>query len=163
MLAKSTTQERLSRPCTWLLGIPGSIPSGNSSKSNRSELLAVLKLLAVQDVTPSVEKEISDSLDDTDKESLNDLKRSKRPKMNFKEMNIPAGANLTYIDDDRIQVQVVDDTHVEHDGAPCSLTRAHREIFGLDYNVQPSPYWLYNGKRLKEIYDDTYPLDEGLE
>ena len=123
-------------------------------------VVAILKLLKVQDVTPSVEKEIADGLDDTDKESLDELKKKRRPKMNFKEMNIPVEAVLTYIDDDKMQVKVVDDRHVEHDGTPCSLTRAHREIFGLDYDVQPSPYWVYNGRRLKEIYDDTYTLDD---
>lgn len=135
-------------------------PKREFFKIEPERVIAVLRLLAAEDVTPSVEKEISGSLDDTDKESLDDLKKSRRPRMNFKEMHIPVGAVLTYVDDDKIQVKVVDERHVEHNGVPCSLTRAHREIFGQDYNVQPAPYWSYNGRRLKEIYDDTYTLDE---
>jgi hypothetical protein len=135
-------------------------PKREFFKIEPERVVAILKLLAVQDVTPSVEKDIADSLDDTDKESRDDLKRSRRPRMNFEEMNIPVGAMLKYTNDDQIQVKVVDDRHVEHDGMPCSLTRAHREIMGLDYNVQPAPYWTYNGKTLKEIYDDTYAFDD---
>jgi hypothetical protein len=123
-------------------------------------VVAILKLLAAKDVTPSVERDINDSLDDTDRESRDDLRRSRRPRMNFREMNIPVGAMLKYVNDDQVQVRVADERHVEHHGEICSLTRAHREIFGLDYNVQPAPYWTYNGKSLKEIYDDTYAFDE---
>ena len=135
-------------------------PKREFFKIEPERVVAILKLPELKDVTPSVEKEIADSLDDTDKESRDDLKRSRRPRMNFKEMNIPVGAVLKYVDDDQIQVNVVDDKHVEHNSVPCSLTKAHREIFGLDYNVQPAPYWTYNGKRLKEIYDDTYTFDD---
>ena len=91
-------------------------PKREFFKIEPERVIAVLKLLAVEDVTPSVEKEISGSLDDSDKESLADLKKSRRPKMNFKEMNIPVGAVLTYVDDGQIQIKVVDDRHVEHDG-----------------------------------------------
>jgi hypothetical protein len=135
-------------------------PKREFFKIEPERVIAVLKLLAIQDVTPSVANEIGQSLDDTDKESLDDLKKSRRPRMNFKEMNIPVGAILKYTDDEQIQLKVVDDRHVEHNGAPCSLTRAHREIMGLDYSAQPSPYWTYNGKRLKEIYEETYTFDE---
>jgi len=76
--------------------------------------------------------------------------------LNFKVMGIPVGAILAYRDDNLVQLKVVDDRHVEYDGAPCSLTKAHRDIFKLDYNVQPTPYWTYNGKSLKEIYEETY-------
>ena len=137
-------------------------PKREFFKIEPERVVAVLRLLAVQDVTPQVKKEINAGLDDTDKESLNDLKKSRRPRMNFKELGIPVGAVLTYVDDTGIQVRVVDDKHVEHEGIPCSLTKAHKEIFGLDYNVQPAPYWTYNGRRLKEIYDETHPFDENM-
>lgn len=123
-------------------------------------MIAILRLLAINDVTPSVERDIDENLDETDRESRDDLKRSRRPRMNFREMGIPVGAVLRYIDNDQVQVKVVDEKHIEHNGAPCSLTRAHRELMGLDYNAQPAPYWTYNGKTLKEIYDDTYTLDD---
>jgi hypothetical protein len=122
-------------------------------------VVSVLRLLAVEDVTPQVEEELSEGLDAADKESRDALARSRRPPINFGVMKIPVGAVLTYRDDDKVQVKVVDDRHVEYNGVPCSLTRAHREIFKLDYNAQPTPFWAYNGKSLKEIYDETYATE----
>jgi hypothetical protein len=122
-------------------------------------VVVILKLLAVQDVTPQVEEELSEGLDISDKAAREELKRSRRPPINFEAMGIPVGAMLTSKDDPNLQLKVVDARHVEYDGADCSLTKAHREIFKLDYNVQPTPYWTYDGKSLKEIYDETYVLD----
>mgnify|MGYP001462098584 CR=1 FL=1 len=31
-----------------------------------------------------------------------------------------------------------------------------RKVKKLDHNIQPAPHWLYNGRSLKEIYDETY-------
>lgn len=122
-------------------------------------MIAILKLLAVQDATPQVEKEIEEGLDSTDKESLADLKRSRRPAMNFREMQIPIGAVLVYRDGNA-QVTVVDDRHVDHKGQVYSLTAATREIMELEYSVQPGPYWTYNGKTIKEIYEETYSRED---
>jgi hypothetical protein len=119
-------------------------------------VVSVLRLLAEEDVTPQVEGELSEGLDATDKESRDALTRSRRPPINFAVMGIPVGAILTCRDDDRVQVKVLDDRHVEYNGIPCSLTKAHREIFNLNYNAQPTPFWAYNGRSLKEIYDETY-------
>jgi hypothetical protein len=119
-------------------------------------VVSILKLLAIEDVTPEVEKELSEGLDAADKESRDALTRSRRPPLNFEAMKIPVGAILTYRDDNQVQVKVVDARHVEYNGVPCSLTKAHREIFKLDYTVQPTPYWTYNGRSLKDIYDETY-------
>lgn len=118
-------------------------------------VIAILKLLSLQDVTPQIEKEISEGLDSTDKEAREDLRRSRRPPMNFKEMGIPSGAALLYRDGNS-QVTVADERHVNYKDQVCSLTAATRDIMGLDYSVQPAPYWTYNGKTLKVIYEETY-------
>jgi hypothetical protein len=124
------------------------------------ERVVAMKLLAMQDVTSQVEEELGENLDETDKESREELKRKRRPSMNFSEMEIPPGATLIYVNDENIKLRVLDDKHVEYNGEPCSLTKAHREIFQLPFNAQPSPYWTYNGRRLKEIYEDTYSLED---
>lgn len=123
------------------------------------KVIAILKLLSVQDVTPQVEQEIAEGLDSTDKEAREELKRSRRPSMNFREMGIPVGSVLMYRDGQG-QVAVADDRHVNHKGDVCSLTAATRDIMGLEYSVQPAPYWTYNGKTLKEIYEETYSDEE---
>ena len=40
--------------------------------------------------------------------------------------------------------------------AEMSLTAATRDVLGLDYSLAPNPYWLYNGKSLRDFYDETY-------
>ncbi len=37
------------------------------------------------------------------------------------------------------------------------------EIRGITHSIQPTPYWSYDGRNLQEIYDETYPLDDGEE
>jgi hypothetical protein len=29
----------------------------------------------------------------------------------------------------------------------------------LDYSVAPLPYWSYDGRSLKDIYEETYPTE----
>jgi hypothetical protein len=114
----------------------------------------VLQLLSIQDVTPQVESEITEDLDDVDKESGENLKR-RRPPMNFNEMNIPVGAILNYRKGN-VQVTVADEKHVKYENEVCSLTAVTKGLLGSEYNVQPAPHWSYDGKSLKEIYDETY-------
>ena len=37
---------------------------------------------------------------------------------------------------------------------------ANMRKMSLEYSVQPTPYWTYNGKNLQEIYDETYEVRE---
>jgi len=37
-----------------------------------------------------------------------------------------------------------------------SLTQLTREILELDYNIQPTRYWNYEGKSLNAYYNETY-------
>lgn len=41
-----------------------------------------------------------------------------------------------------------------------SLTRATRIILENDYNVAPASHWTYNGKSLRDIYNETYQAPE---
>ncbi len=124
-------------------------------KIEPERVIAVLKLLAVEEVTPQVEEELSEGLDSTDMESRENLERTRRPNMNFIEMGIPLGAMLSYVDGD-VQVTVVDARHVNFKGRVMFLTAVTKEIMGLDYSVQPAPHWTYEGKTLRKIYEETY-------
>ena len=37
-----------------------------------------------------------------------------------------------------------------------SLTQLTKEILELDYNIQPTRYWSYEGKSLNAYYNETY-------
>jgi hypothetical protein len=64
--------------------------------------------------------------------------------------------------DGEIQVTVIDEKKVALEGTPCTLSAATRKLLGLpdDYAIQPSPYWTYNGKTVKEIYEDYHNQTE---
>lgn len=122
-------------------------------------VIEVLRLLSVQDVTPQVEQGMTQGLDSIDRESLEDYKRSRRPNMNFTEMQIPVGGVLLHRDGST-EVTVADARHVNHNGEVRSLTAATKDIMGLGYSVWPAPHWTYNGKTLREIYEETYSDEE---
>jgi len=136
-------------------------PKREFFKIEPEQAIVILKLLSVQEVTPQVEKVMSEGLDDTDKESREDLKRSRRPNMNFAKMKIPVGAVLLY-KDGAAQVTVADDKHVNYKVGkkPLSLTAVTQDVMGLNYAVQPAPHWTYEGKTLKKIYEETYSDEE---
>jgi len=119
-------------------------------------VIAILQLMAVADLTPQVEHELSAELDSDDRESREVMKRSKRPRMNFAEMGIPVGSSLVFRDDGDVRARVVDDRQVEHAGEVSSLTKLTTALLGIPYQVQPSPYWNFEGRSLKAIYEDIY-------
>ncbi|MDX9990073.1 GIY-YIG nuclease family protein [Thiothrix unzii] len=119
-------------------------------------VIAVLKLLKVDDITTQFEQQIEADVEAVDKQSAQHLKEARRPRMNFQELNIPAGSILVF-KDGQAQVTVLDERKVNLNGVTCSLTAATRKVLGLadNYPLQPSPYWTFNGKTVKEIYE-TY-------
>jgi len=131
-------------------------PNREFFKIEPERVVAVLRLLAVEDVTPQVDRELSKGTDSTDRQSMNVMKRSRRPNMNFGEMGILPGSELVYANDGEVRVKVVDDRRVEHNGTSCYLSGLTAELLNVSYPLQPSPYWTYDGRSLKEIYEETY-------
>ena len=119
---------------------------------------AVLRLVGLEDVTPAINRD-NESIPLEERRSADELRKSRRPRMNFQEMGIPIGAHLQAVDSDL--VAVVSSPHrVTVDGTDMSLSEATRLSRGVDYKVQPGPFWYYDGKRLRDIYEETYgPAD----
>jgi hypothetical protein len=120
-------------------------------------VIAILKLLKVEDITIQVEKTIESDVTAADKQSAQNLKDSRRPRMNFHELNIPNGSILLS-KDGKVQVAVAGEKKVDFNGTVCSLTAATRKVLGLpdDYPLQPSPHWTFNGKTVKDIYEEFH-------
>ena len=119
----------------------------------RDQAIALLKLMAVEDVTPSIVEE-ANKVDTESKEASKKLQR--RPNMNYSEMGIPVGSILHFTQGEET-VEVVSDRKVRFRGEETSITAATRKLVtdGL-YSVAPAPFWTYNGKTLREIYNSTY-------
>ncbi len=83
-------------------------------------------------------------------------RRKKRPRFHFGKMQIPRGSKLQYVGGE-IEIEVVDDRLVRYEGRNRHLSEVTRTIRQLDQNVQPIPFWTYNGTKLSEIYNRTFP------
>ena len=118
--------------------------------------IELLRSFGVTDVTSAVSEEVESSASESERSSRDRLSR-RRPKLNFVEMGIPIGSELTFEGDGETTVTVTGERQVTLDGTPCSITAATREVKGLDYNVQPSPHWRYEGRLLQEMYNESYP------
>jgi T5orf172 domain len=119
--------------------------------------IAILKLFKKQDVTLEVNKEIDSQTTETDKQAGEKLKKERRPPLNFSEMGISEGTILTFNDEDiNAEVVVCSDKKVKYQNKEYSLTQLTKELFKLDYNIQPTRFWSFNGRSLNEIYNETY-------
>lgn len=129
-------------------------PNREFFKIEAERVIAVLKLLKVDDITIQFEQQLEADMAAVDKQSAQNLKDTKRPRMNFYEIGIPSGSVLVS-KDGQIQVTVIEEKKVNFNGVICSLITPTRKLLGLpdDYPLQPSPYWTFNGKTVKEIYE----------
>jgi hypothetical protein len=120
-------------------------------------VVALLKLLKIEDITLKFEQQLDAEASPVDRQSGEALKRRMRPRMNFYELGIPVGSVLIFKDGTN-QATVVDDKTVGFNDEHISLTMATRKVLKLplDTPLQPSPYWTFNGKTVKEIYEDFH-------
>jgi len=117
------------------------------------QAIAILRLLNTEDAT----KEVTGQSSGIDPESVQaaEVLKSRRPNLNFTEMGIPEGSVLHSTEDDSTAT-VIAPKKVSFRGEEMSLTAATRILLGLDYSVQPSPYWTFSGRSLRDIYNETY-------
>lgn len=119
------------------------------------QAIAILKLLETENVSQKVENEPSIIEKVEEEASKNYAKR--RPNLNFSEMNIPIGAEIIFINSGET-AKIHSERSVFFRDSETSLTNATRLALGegYAYNVAPGPYWTYNGKKLRDIYNETY-------
>ena len=133
-------------------------PSREFFEIDPEQAKVILEMLAVEDVTPQVTEKLGESSDSVEKASADRMKRKKRPSLDFYEMGIPEGSTLEWAEGGYI-VTVSANKKVIYDGSELSLTKITKDILGLDYSVQPTKHWVFNGKNLEEIYNETFPRD----
>lgn len=136
-------------------------PNREFFRLEAERVIAVLRLLKVDEITTQFEQQLESETDAVDMQSAAKLKESRRPKMNFHQLGIAVGSVLQF-KSGGAEVRVLGEKKVEYQGEECSLTAATRKVLGLaeDYPLQPSPYWLFEGKTVKEIYDSFHDGEE---
>jgi hypothetical protein len=129
-------------------------------KINVEQAKAILELFHHTDVTEDVSEEIQNDLTDDDK-AASSKAQAKRPPLNFTEMGFLKGDILKWKDDPNIYVTIISDRKVSYNGEEVSISALSAQLKGYKVkHIQPTPHWLFNGKPLSEIYDETYPFEE---
>lgn len=104
---------------------------------------AILKLLAIEDVTP----QSSD-----DEGGFPDERPARAKPFRFSMAQVPVGSHLEWTDNREITCRVVSDSRVEYEGeqySPSRLTAILKDWRNSDY-VSPGIYWIYEGETLQE-------------
>lgn len=129
-------------------------PNREFFKIEPERVIAILKLLKVDEITEQFEETIESDISEADKQSAQIFKQAKRPRMNFHQPGIGNGSILISRDGNE-QAEVIDEKKVQFRKQACSLTAATRQLLSLpdDYPLQPSPYWTFNGLTIKEPYE----------
>lgn len=117
-------------------------------------VVAVLKLLALEDVTPSISAELQS--DPTDQAAAERFTRKRRPPLNFHEMGLLNGSVLAWDRDPTISVTVCGPKRVLFNGEELAISRLTGDLFGSSNYVNPGPYWKAGGRFLRDIYNETY-------
>lgn len=117
------------------------------------QAIALLELMIVENVTPDLQEEASSV--DREAKAGSDRLKAKRPVQNFLEMGLPVGADILF-QDGVTTCQIASGRRVSFDGEDFSLTALTQKLLDTDRPLQPSPFWTYQGKRLIDIYNETY-------
>lgn len=126
-------------------------------RTTPDRVIAILNLLKIGDVVV----ENTTTFNKVDQELLEAGRQlvKRRPPLDFEEMGIPVGATLEFIPSEA-SVQIVSNRKIRLGDEEMSLTQATRSLLKLDYSVAPGPHWTYQGKTLRAIYNETYPLTD---
>lgn len=157
--AKVSNHEKVEKALHTAFGPDRINPKREFFEIEAAQAIAIIKLMELEDVTPKVanEKEV---IDEVEREAGEAYARKKRPRFSFSEMGIPVDGELVNVTNGEV-VKVLSDRTISFRGKETSLTNATRIILDNSYHVAPGPYWTYNGKSLRALYNETYPsVDE---
>lgn len=138
-------------------------PKREFFRTDEERVIPVLSLFSIENVTDEVVQELSDGTDPVERAALEREKAEaprRRPTLNLYELGVGKDDHLLWKEDTKVFVTVASERKVVFKGELMSLTAATSRIKGLSYGIQPTPFWLFNGRSLKEIYDERYtPVD----
>lgn len=132
------------------------------------QVIAILRLLDVADITEQAKSDVEAEISQEDRDALELVRR--RPTLNFDELDLSEGSILTFLRDERVKAEVVDDRRVRLialpdgeypavvlDDEPRYLSPLSRDLLGVARHVHPTRYWrVEDGRSLLEIYDERH-------
>jgi len=125
-------------------------PKREFFRINPERVLAILKLVELEDVTPN-----NDYVDDADDQRTLEQERSRRSNFKFSSVDVPVGSILTFIRDESINAKVVDERNIEFEGGITSLSQAALTVLNRDLgrnrvSCGGPRYWVYQNETLSE-------------
>lgn len=123
------------------------------------QVLPILKLMTHMnegDATAEVSDEIQQELKADDVAALA-KQRARRPPIDYFAMGMKKGDELVFNADPSVRVVVAESKKVSYEGVVQSLTAVTKKLLKKDYDIQPTPYWSFNGDNLANIYDRCFP------
>ncbi len=132
-------------------------PKREFFKIEAEQAVSILRLLHKDDIT----KEVTEQPSGLDQESIVAAENLtlRRPNLNFEEMGIPVGAVLQSTRNES-RVVVTGPRKVKLGDEEMSITAATKEVLGIQTAIGPGLYWTYQGKLLRQIYNETYSESE---
>ena len=124
---------------------------------NPEQAIAVLSLMAIEDVTPSVQDEAK-KIDIEASASAEKFKKKRRPTINYFEMGLKEGDILKFGRNEE-SCTVLNGRQVSYEGEPWFLSNLTNKLLDRTGPMDGSPYWYFNGKNLKDLYNETYSID----
>lgn len=128
-------------------------------KIKPEQAMAIMELFNREDVTQEITDEIDNDLTTEDKSASEKINSSRRPPLNYFEMGMKRDDLLVFIKDNNIIASIADEKKVMYEGEIYSLTALTKKILNIEHAIQPTGYWMFNGKNLRDIYDETYTLE----
>ena len=117
------------------------------------QAIALLELLVVEDVTPTVQAEANAV--DKDSEAASKRLKSRRPTINYIDIGIPVGSNLRFYNSEA-ECEVINGRQVCFQGESFFLTSLTQKLLETDKPLQPARYWYFEGRNLLDIYHEAY-------
>tara|TARA_B100000475_G_C14982827_1_gene309008 strand:- start:410 stop:1018 length:609 start_codon:yes stop_codon:yes gene_type:complete len=124
---------------------------------NPEQAIAVLSLMAIEDVTPSVQDEAK-KIDVEATVSAEKFKKKRRPNQNFFEMGLKEGDVLKFGRNNEF-CTILNARQVSYGEESWFLSNLTNKLLDRTGPMHGAPYWYYNGKNLQDIYNETYAFE----
>ena len=86
-----------------------------------------------------------------EEEAAEITKEARRGPFRFSRVGIEPGEQVSFVEDEAVVAEVVDDRHISYDGKVTSLSKLAQDIKGFDHAVQGTLWFSYQGKVLDEL------------
>lgn len=125
------------------------------------QVIPLMKVLNhFHDITADVAAELDNDLTEEDRNAVAKAKIIRRPPLNYMKMGLKIGQILVFANDPTITCTIAGDRKVIYNDEETSLTKVTTKLLNRTQAVQTTGYWTVDGRNLKDIYDETYPIED---